>query len=84
MTDAEFELIDSLYFTLSFDQLQKELNWEREKLRNELMEIIRKGWAKALVPETEEEVEDPEELEKQYLKYLYLASKKGLMAHNSR
>ena len=84
MTEAEFEIIDALYFTLTFEQLEKELNWDKELIKNELIELIRKGWVKALEKGSEDEVEDLSQWNNHYLRYLYLATKEGLMAHNSR
>ena len=77
-------MIDALYFTLTFDQLQKELGWDAELLKKELQSLIHKGWVKGLQRETEEEIDDYSQFERTYSLYLYLATKDGLMAHNSR
>jgi hypothetical protein len=84
LTEAEFDLIDSLYFTLSFEQLQKDLDWEENVIRTELKKAMERGWVKALVKGTEEEIYDFSIIERNYTEYLYLATKKGLMVHNSR
>ena len=84
MTDQEFELIDALYFTVSFKQLKKEVSFETEELKDQLKTLILKGWVKCLEPNSEEEIVDFTILDKNFLTYNYLATKEGLLAHNSR
>lgn len=84
MTDREYEIIDALYFTVSFEYLEKELETEAVQLRDELIALIEKGWVKAMTKVSEQEMDDKQELINNYRKYNYLASKKGLLAHNSR
>ena len=84
MTDREYEILDALYFTVSFDYLEKELETESVKLRDELITLINKGWVKCLEKISEKEVEEIDRIKEKYKDYNYLASKKGLMAHNSR
>ena len=84
MNDREYEILDALYFTVSFDYLEKELNEEPVKLRDELLALMSKGWVKCLEKVSEKEIEDIELIKEKYKEYNYLASKKGLMAHNSR
>lgn len=84
MTDREFEIIDALYFTVSFHQLMQELGWSENEVKQELENVLRKGWVKCFVRETEEEVEDVNVFERAYKDLQYLATKKGLFEHNSR
>jgi hypothetical protein len=84
MTDREYEILDALYFTISFDVLIRELETEEMKLIEELLELIRKGWVKCLEKNSEQEVEVLELVKMNYKEYNFLASKKGLMIHNSR
>lgn len=84
MSNREYEILDTLYFTVSFDYLEKELNTESVQLRDELIALINKGWVKCIEKISEKEIEDIERIKNNYKEYNYLASKKGLMAHNSR
>jgi hypothetical protein len=85
MTDREYEILDELYFTMSFHQLCKELgSTEESVLLSDLVALIQKGWVKAMQPGIEAELEDIDFIEKHYKEINFLASKKGLLAHNSR
>lgn len=83
MTTLEFDLLDELYFVISFNALQKELAWEEAILKTELTNLLQKGWVKYINAQTMIEV--PLNLiEPNYHLYLYLATKKGLLAHHSK
>ncbi len=84
MTDREYEILDALYFTVSFDAVKKELDTEELILRDELLALIDKGWVKCLEKISEAEVEDKKLVKTNYKEYNFLASKTGLIAHNSR
>ena len=84
MTNREYEILDALYFTVSFDAVKKELETDELMLRDELLTLMDKGWVKCLEKNSEAEVEDKELVKNNYKEYNFLASKKGLIAHNSR
>jgi hypothetical protein len=84
MTDREYEILDALYFTVSFEYLKNELEAEEFTLRDELLALIEKGWVKSLEKISEKEIEEIEMIKKNYNEYNFLASKKGLIVHNSR
>jgi len=84
LTDLEFELIDALYFTLPFGRLKAELEWEENVLKEELLKLIRKGWVKCIEEKGDEEVEDLQEIESNYKNLSFVATKEGLLEHNSR
>jgi len=85
MTDREYEILDALYFTISFETLQNDLEAkEEEELIDEIIALHKKDWIKCLEKISEKEVDSEEEIKKNYKKYNFLASKKGLLAHNSR
>jgi len=84
LTDQEFELLDALYFVASFEELKAELHWEEFVLRDRLLDLYHKGWLKCLNYTKDEEVDDLKDFEFQYKNYHYLASKEGLLAHNSK
>lgn len=84
MTDEEFQIIDTLYFIISFEDIKSELSCEENVLRDKLLGLIQKGWVKCFKKGSEEELEDLMDFEFQYKNYNYLATKEGLLAHNSK
>lgn len=84
MSDLEFDILDELYFLISFDKLVGELGIEEKVIVNELITLVGKGWVKVFEGENELEVGKLDFLHKNYKNYNYLASKSGLLAHNSR
>lgn len=84
MTDLEFDILDELYFLISYPSLFSKLNISENELNNTLLNLIEKNWVKYYV--NTDGVENPEiEINAKTLKdLLFLASKKGLMAHNSK
>lgn len=82
MTEEEFDLMDELYFVYSYDHLKKELDWEDEKLLATLQLLYEKEWIKCFLgPDVE--VFIGEDIKNRGKSYFYLATKKGLMEHNS-
>lgn len=89
MTDLEFEILDQIYFVESFEKIQSSLSCEEKKLFQTLREMIEKGWVKCLIDphhhHHQSEVNaDIKQFEEKYKVYQYLATKEGLLAHNSR
>ncbi|OHX66129.1 hypothetical protein [Flammeovirga pacifica] len=83
MTEKEYELIDELYFVTAYDQLQKELEWAGTDILSILKECIKNEWVRCYsAPDVEIENSNLD-LDNNYTKYLYLASKKGLLKHNT-
>jgi hypothetical protein len=82
MSDEEFDLLDELYFVQPYSTLQEALGWEDSQLLDTLTLLVDKGWIKCFSSPDQEcfEVIDLHEVGK---KLLYLATKKGLMAHNT-
>jgi hypothetical protein len=84
MSDQEFDLLDEVYFVTSYQDIQAELGWEDAEMKKTLLELYEKGWIKCFADASTELVDSEVDLEKQYQQYHYLASKKGLLAHNGR
>ena len=85
MNELEFQIMDGVYFLCSFQQLLQMLGCDEEKLNDSLIELLRKELVQQLVFDEEE---------KDYLKLespdfariknaSYVATKKGLLEHNS-
>lgn len=82
MNDQEFDLMDELYFVQPYSYLLETLNWEEESLLSTLQSLYSQGYIKCLDdPDTERfgEVDVLKEGKKLY----FLATKNGLMAHNT-
>ncbi len=85
MTDQEFDVLDELYFVISFQDLMRNLSWSAPDLLAVLKELVEQEMVKGIDPQTEEEIElSASDLDKKHNKILFLATKKGLMEHNSR
>lgn len=84
MTNEEFDLLDELYFVQPYDFLKEELEWADEEIFETLKSLQEKGWIKCFKAMDEEVFEGELDLKNNYRSYFYLASKKGLMAHNGR
>ncbi|MFA0963033.1 hypothetical protein AB9P05_14605 [Roseivirga sp. BDSF3-8] len=85
MTEEEFDVLDELYFLQSFTYLEDTLGLSREKLIQILQQLINKQWVKVYENATDELSADKLSLSSsEATKYLYLASKEGLLAHNGR
>ena len=82
MTEKEFELIDELYFLISFEQLQGLLDWEERELAALLEDIFKKGWLRCYNHAGEQLSDELIDIPSSYMKYNYLATKAGLKAHN--
>ena len=83
MTDREFEIMDELYFVQTFDDLLKSTRLSEFELKEGLNQLIDKGWAKCLNSLTVEVAAEVTDFENKYKNYYYLATKAGLLAHNS-
>lgn len=82
MSDEEFDLLDELYFVQPYAYLQETLGWEEEKLLVTLRLLKEKGWIKCFT-EPDQECFDTIDLQDVGKDLLYLATKKGLMAHTT-
>ena len=82
MTNIEFEILDELYFVISFNELLVQLDFDKELLVNELRKLYQKGWIR-IYDGIDKELENHVLLDESFSKYQFLASKKGLFEHNS-
>ncbi len=84
MTDAEFDVMDELYFVISFPDLQKSLGFSETDLKKVLASLVQRNYVKCFENISDELPHDAVDFERNYGIYHYLASKEGLFAHNSR
>lgn len=83
MTDLQFDVLDELYFVLSYKELLAATALEDQVLVGVLEELYAAGWIKVMHTVDEELAPEEVDLKKNAASYYYLASKKGLLAHNS-
>ena len=81
MTDDQFNVLDELYFVRSFGDLKSSLDLTEDEIVLTLKELYKKGWVKVLRT-VDDEVMGKVDWEK-YSGFYFLASKSGLMAHNT-
>ena len=84
MSEQEFIVLDELYFLQSFQELKAQCGLSAEELKVVLGNMLNKGWVKGLRSRDGEEPVEPAEFQENYSSILYLATKAGLLAHNSR
>ena len=80
MDDAEFDLLDELYFVTSYHELEQSIDMPTNDIRDTLISLAAKGWIR--VYENSDKELDEFDLISNFKIYSYLASKKGLLAHN--
>ncbi|MDA0195321.1 MAG: hypothetical protein O2887_10700 [Bacteroidetes bacterium] len=83
MNDIEFDVLDELYFIKTFDEILSSTQLDSKELRVILMRLFDKGWIRCYRSASDEVIPEEVDIELDYMKYLYLASKTGLIAHNS-
>ena len=84
MSEQEYLVLDELYFLQSFQELQELCGLSAEELKEVLGKMMDKGWVKGLRSREGEEPVASAEFQGNYSSILYLATKAGLLAHNSR
>ena len=84
MSDLAYELLDELYFVISFDKLITKFEGLEIETKNILIEMIKNNWVN-YYKEIEGEINPEMEINNESIeKLFFLASKKGLFAHNSK
>lgn len=84
MNDIQFDILDKLYFVEPYQTLLNELSISENILKNELKELIQKGWVQVM--KFDEKLQDfvptpflnIDDLHNCY----FLATKEGLLKHN--
>lgn len=83
MTDEEFDILDELYFIQTFEGLFETTEIGEPELKACLRELIDKGWVKCLDGSNAEVVLSEVAVGSKCKEYNYLATKAGLLAHNT-
>ncbi|TXD77135.1 hypothetical protein [Algoriphagus ratkowskyi] len=82
MNDEEFDLMDELYFVQPYSYLLETLEWEEELLLSTLQSLFSQGYVKCL-DDPDKERFSTVDIIKEGSGLYFLATKKGLMAHNT-
>ncbi|WP_299760823.1 hypothetical protein [uncultured Pontibacter sp.] len=84
MSNNEFDILDELYFVTSYPDLKCTLSLNDAELCTALQSLIAQGYVRILYPDQDTEHEYNEaEFGEKCQHYFYLASKAGLVVHNS-
>lgn len=84
MSNNEFDILDELYFVTSYPDLKSTLSLTDAELCAALQALIRKGYVKIFYPDPDTELEYEEASFGRHCKeYFFLATKAGLIVHNS-
>lgn len=84
MTDREFDVLDELYFVVSFEELREAVDMSEPDLREVLNNLLKKSWIRCYQNHSEELLSHEVDFDRYYQQYYYLATKAGLLAHNGR
>ena len=84
MKEVEFEILDELYFLISYQKLTNRIDLSEEDLREVLGKMIQKKWVRCYKAVDEDLDWEDVDFKHQFANYHYLASKAGLLAHNSK
>jgi hypothetical protein len=84
MSENEFDILDELYFVVSYPDLKSTLSLTDNEICAALSSLIKQGYVKILYPDQDTEHEYNEvEFSKHCQDYYFLATKAGLVVHNS-
>lgn len=83
MSDVEYDVLDELYFIQSFAGLVEATQFEEKELKEVLIKMQNKGWIRCYFSASDEIPQEEIDIEVNYRRYLYLASRNGLMKHNT-
>ncbi|QHL86648.1 hypothetical protein GU926_04010 [Nibribacter ruber] len=84
MTDSEFDLLDELYFVTPYNELRQQINLPEQEFEQTLLQLIGNGYVKVLFPDQDTEVPfEAEHFAAYREQYYLLATKAGLLAHNT-
>lgn len=85
MTELEYEIIDELYFVTSYHDIGTTLILSDEELCSSLKDLLIRGYIKPYYPDPDTEIPfDEAHYSKHCQEYYFLATKAGLIVHNSR
>ncbi|MCA8830886.1 helix-turn-helix domain-containing protein [Hymenobacter pini] len=85
MTDAEFDILDELYFVTSFSDLSQKTGLAPAALESHLRQLLEQGLIRSFWPDPDTELAFEESSFGAIVRdCFFLASKEGLLQHNTR
>lgn len=84
MTDAEFDVLDELYFIQPFETIRQRVAMDAPQLKETLSGLVQQDWIRCFESANGDLPADADAFERNYNQYYYLATKAGLLAHNSK
>jgi len=85
MNDLEYDIINELYFVTAFRDLASTLDLPDTELSANLEGLVLKNYIKCFYPDPDTEIEyNAKEFFQNCRSYYFLATKEGLLAHNSK
>lgn len=85
MTDPEFDLLDELYFVTPFRTLLQKTGLPAQELENQLRSLLEQGLVRSYWPDPDTELAyETTSFGAIARDAAYLASKEGLLQHNTR
>ncbi len=85
MTDSEFDLLDELYFVTTFRTLQEKTRLPAPELEEQLRNLLEQGLIRSFWPDPDTELAyETTSFGAIARDASYLASKDGLLQHNTR
>lgn len=85
MTDAEFDILDELYFVTSFRDLTQKTGLSAASLEQHLRSLLEQGLVRSYWPDADTELAyEPTSFGAISRDAFFLASKEGLLQHNTR
>jgi DNA-binding IclR family transcriptional regulator len=85
MNEVEYDIIDELYFVTAFAELGRQVGLPEADLGRHLQELVVRGYVKCFFPDPDTEIPyEAAAFAQGYRQYYFLATKAGLVAHNSR
>ncbi|AYA36807.1 hypothetical protein D3Y59_06900 [Hymenobacter oligotrophus] len=85
MTDAEFDILDELYFVSSFHDLQQRTSFSPNELEQHLRGMLEQGLIRCFWPDPDTELAyEPSLFGAVRQDCFFLATKEGLLQHNTR
>jgi hypothetical protein len=82
MSDIEFDILDELYFVKSWAELAELFAAVEFDLKVEVWRMLEKNWIRMIDGEEKEITLQEHDFMTQYAKFRFIATKKGLLAHN--
>lgn len=85
MTDTEFDVLDELYFVTTFPDLQQRTGLSATTLEQQLRNLLEQGLIRSYWPDPDTELAyEPTSFGAIVRDCFFLASKEGLLQHNTR